>query len=117
MQTEAHEVHADQRRGCGTRIQRRVDRLVPDRHAGLVDAVLGSPAPRRSRDQTADRLGVARCQLDVSPGIGDVSRWRRIPLDHLLLVGWAVAVLGEQRERLAGGRWKGDEAIAHQLND
>ena len=52
---ERDEIHAEQRRRLPSRVVDRPDLLVPDRDPVLVDAVLGSPQPRRAADDHRPR--------------------------------------------------------------
>jgi hypothetical protein len=114
LEPEAHQVHAGERRRVRARILRRVDRLVADGDAGLVDAVLEPPHPPRPRPDEADRLVDAGVDLDVRRPDRLGPPCALEALEHLRLTRRPIGVLGEQRGAGGRRRGEGDEAVTHQ---
>jgi len=111
LEAEAQEVHAEET-GLGRRLAR-VERLVPDRDAGLVDAVLESPDPPGAAPQDRERF---RGLGDLEVGAPDRGARRVAPrghrLERLAFDDRAVAVLGEERPPAPRLGAEGDERVA-----
>ena len=113
LEGETHEVHPGESIRRAARVEGRVDRLVPHRHAGGVHAVLGAPAPRRHGQHARHR--VLRVGSDLRPRGAHGRRVApcRHPHQVLALRGRPVGVLGEQGGAARRPRGEGDEAVTH----
>ena len=108
LETEANEVHSDQRRLRRRRVVGRRDTLVADGHPVLVDAVLGPPQPRRAGQQRCVGTGVPDGEVLRAQGAARRGAPAEGPGD-LHLTGRAVRVLGEHHAR----RTRGAQRVAH----
>ncbi len=113
LETEPHEVHPDQAGGVFDGLPRE-DRVVADRDAVLVDAVLEAPDPPGRVPHYAIGLGHLRnCDVGAAE-LGAAGMDRRGELHQgLALSLLPVAVLGEDRGAVARPGTRGDEGIAH----
>ncbi len=100
LETEPDEVHPEKAR-LGGRLPR-VERLVSDRHAPRVDAVLEAPDPPGTAAEDGQRLGdLGNLEVRAPHGVPGGGAPGRHRVERLALGGRAVAVLGEEGPAVA----------------
>ena len=109
FESEAHQIHTEERRGAIAWPTRRPDLLVADRHTVFVDPVLDAPEPGGPGADETKRSSVG--DVEVLGPERAAGRARPERLDHLRFAGRAIGVLGEDQTR-----WANDtERIAHAI--